>query len=299
MSKKPIYKPNFFIIGAPKCGTTSLWHWLSEHPQIFLPKSKEPHFFSFDYHEGICRRLEEYESMFDKAQSHHRAIGESSTSYLQSATAIPAILRYSRRPRIVVAIRNPIDMAISLHNFLFLHRAENKDDFWTAWQLQSQRRYGAQIPPECSDVRKLWYADICRIGSQLRYLYEKVPERNIHLIQLEEVKTDPRAEYLRLLEFLDVKDDGRTSFQVANEASKRHFKSFWSVFNLLDRMILATGIKLPKAGFMEKLDQFTRKRIDTGMAINARQRAELVDYFKYETRLAEEVSGLCLDHWRR
>lgn len=42
-------KPNFFIVGAPKCGTTSLAHWLAGHPQVFMSPVKEPHFFNTDY----------------------------------------------------------------------------------------------------------------------------------------------------------------------------------------------------------------------------------------------------------
>lgn len=299
MSKKSVHKPNFFIVGAPKCGTTSLWKWLREHPQIFLPKKKEPDFFNFDHYRGECRTLEDYESFFKKAKP-HQLIGEATPSYLWSNTAIPAILKYVKQPKIVVIIRHPVDMAISLHNNRVLQGKEDKVDFWTAWNLQIKRGFGADIPRKCYDPRDLWYADICRLGFQLWRLYEQVPKPQIHLMELEQVKVKPRTEYKRLLRFLDVEDDGRTSFPVANAASSRRFKTFWAGCNLIDNGFHAiSGLYLPRPNFIKTLDQYTRKRVDSYSTINTSQRAELVNYFWEEIRLAEQVTGLNLDNWRR
>ena len=107
-------KPNFFIIGAPKCGTTSVYSWLKDHPYIFMPDFKEPHHFYSPYGEPIKR--EKYENLFMDADMEHFAVGEASVWYLFSGKAIDRILEYEASAKFIVLIRNPIEMAPSLHN---------------------------------------------------------------------------------------------------------------------------------------------------------------------------------------
>jgi hypothetical protein len=107
-------KPNFFIIGAAKCGTTSLSVWLGGHPQIFMSSMKEPHFFNNDDRQAI-RTLDDYEALFWSATEEHIAIGEASVWYLSSADAVPAILQYQPEAKFIVMLRNPVEMAPALH----------------------------------------------------------------------------------------------------------------------------------------------------------------------------------------
>ena len=80
------YKPDFFIVGAPKCGTTSLYYYLRQHPQIFMPDYKEPHFFGKDLNkisdEFIYDEIK-YLDLFKDAKPDQK-IGEASTFYLYS-----------------------------------------------------------------------------------------------------------------------------------------------------------------------------------------------------------------------
>ena len=91
--------PNFFVIGAPKAGTTALYRALRQHPDIYLPKLKEPHFFSSDREgrTGISEPLN-YFALFAEVTT-ERAIGEASASYLASRLAAQRIRSSSRRQR--------------------------------------------------------------------------------------------------------------------------------------------------------------------------------------------------------
>ena len=71
-------KPNFFIIGAPKCGTTSLHNYLKSHSQITMSIPKEPHYFSTDIKNGGIRNKEKYADCFSHGKRNAKAIGESS-----------------------------------------------------------------------------------------------------------------------------------------------------------------------------------------------------------------------------
>jgi len=137
-------KPNFFILGAPKCGTTSVAVLLSEHPHIYMPQ-KEPHFFNTD-HRRFLNSLEGYERLFARADARHRAVGEASVWYLSSASAVKNILDYAPEAKFIVMLRNPVEMAPSLHEEQVFTGRENVTDFAKAWALQDVRRRGHQLP---------------------------------------------------------------------------------------------------------------------------------------------------------
>jgi len=110
--------PNFLIIGAYKCGTTSLHRYLSQHPEIFMPTRKEPDFFALEGSAespriyGGKRRpvttFEEYVSLFDAVRG-EKAIGEASPSSLESEQAAARIRHYVPRAKLVAIVRQPAE----------------------------------------------------------------------------------------------------------------------------------------------------------------------------------------------
>lgn len=218
MSADPgIRKPNFFIPGAPKCGTTTLARWLAEHPDIYFSPRKEPHFFNTDG-TPATRTLAAYQAQFAGADDRHIAIGEGSTHYLDSRVAVPQILDYSPRARFVVCLRNPLEMAPALHNECLRQGWETERSFETAWYLQPRRRAGERVPRIAArnDPSRLQYGRRCRLGEQLERLYQWVEHERVLPVLLDDMKQDPGREYRRVLDFLGVADDGRESFPVAN-----------------------------------------------------------------------------------
>jgi len=218
-------RPNFFIIGAPKCGTTSMARWLAEHPNIFMSPVKEPNFFNTDDRWTVTRTLRQYEALFRNAGPDHIAVGEASAWYLFSREAVPNILGYCEDPRFLVMVRNPIEMAYSLHQQELYSGNEHIKDFQTAWALQSERAQGREISRFCVEPKRLLYGPVCKLEEQLERLYTLVPKEKVLVIVLDDVKMNPRREYLKVLEFLGVPDDGRTNFPVYNPA-KEHRSLF-------------------------------------------------------------------------
>jgi hypothetical protein len=214
-------KPNFFILGAPKCATTSLSNWLREHPNVFVPIRKEPEFFNTDdephKHGGIAN-LDAYEALFRDACEKHLAVGEGSVWYLSSSTAISNILRYQPEARFIAMVRNPVEIAPALHAEVVMFGRENVRDFGTAWSLQEQRRHGRRMPAFSSARRRLLYGEVCSLGAQIERLLSMVPAHRVLVLVVDDIRSDPRREYLRVLEFLGVPDDGRDSFPSYNTA---------------------------------------------------------------------------------
>ncbi len=210
-------RPDFFILGAPKCGTTSLAAWLGAHPSVFMPAVKEPHFFNTDDRQGVAS-LAAYQRLFDKARDTHAAIGEASVWYLSSAVAVANILRWQPQARFIVMLRNPVEMAPALHAEMVLGGHENVRDFRAAWDLQDRRRRGEHLPAFSWAQRRLLYGEVCSLGAQLERLLAAVPAGRVLTILLDDLARVPRGEYLRVLRFLDLPDDGRAVFPVHNRA---------------------------------------------------------------------------------
>jgi hypothetical protein len=209
--------PNFFILGAPNCGTTSMATWLGWHPRVFLSPIKEPHFFNTDDKPGVAT-LEAYENLFAAVRSFHRAAGEASVWYLYSAVAVANILAYRPEARFIVMLRNPVEMAPALHSEMLLGGHESVRDFRAAWDLQDERRQGRRVPARTWAKRRLLYGEVCALGAQLQRVLATVPRGRVLTILLEDVVDDPRREYRRVLQFLGVDDDGRVAFPVYNQA---------------------------------------------------------------------------------
>jgi hypothetical protein len=123
-----INKPNFIIVGTAKAGTTSLYDILKDHPDIFLPKIKEPHFFSGVNTPASIKTWEEYLTLFGNVKT-ETLIGEASVSYLASyEKAIPQIKHYLKDPKIIIILRNPIDRAHSDY-LMDIRKGTQKKDF--------------------------------------------------------------------------------------------------------------------------------------------------------------------------
>tara|TARA_B110000211_G_scaffold152067_1_gene172939 strand:+ start:898 stop:1800 length:903 start_codon:yes stop_codon:yes gene_type:complete len=125
--EKNINLPNLLIVGAAKCGTTSLHNYLKQHPDIFMTEHKEPHFLiNSDIGKGRIHKavtdLEEYEKMF-KTEGKYRYKGESSVMYLAFPEfSIKNIKKYlDPDVKVIIMLRNPIERAFAgyLHNLRY------------------------------------------------------------------------------------------------------------------------------------------------------------------------------------
>lgn len=290
-------RPNFFILGAPKCGTTSLATWLAAHPQVFFSQVKEPHFFNFDYAARSFRSLSQYERLFSAAKECHIAVGEASVGYLYSRTAVPAIIEYAKRPRFIVMVRNPVNMAYSLHEQTFFNGDEDESDFLLAWQLQAVRVYGDRIPKACLDPQLLLYGRLCQVGVQIKRLFEIVPHKHVLIVNLESIKRDARQEYQRVLEFLGLEDDYRQDFPVSNTAKERRYPTVWQAIRWTNRVLQSAGIPHIRLGltqFLSDRDRKERPRPPMSDTVQSRLR----EYFLDDITLLERLTGWDLKHWK-
>jgi hypothetical protein len=216
-------KPNFFIIGAPKCGTTALSEYLRQNPRIGFAAPKEPVYFCTDYPK--VRNFTDEKEYLEQCFGHCRdrdllAVGEGSTLYFYSAEAVPNILAFEPQARFIVMLRNPVDMVPALHAEKLASLEEDVTRFEKAWFLQKDRLSGKNMPKFCRDARLVQYASLGRLGMHLQRIYSQIPEDRRMAIVFDDFACDPRKVYSEVLSFLGVPDDRRTEFPKIN----RHYR---------------------------------------------------------------------------
>jgi len=219
-SRNKELRPNFFIIGAPRCGTTALSRYLEQHPDICFSKPKEPHFFCTDLpgRRDVLTFEEYLSSCFGHCQDATDIVGEGSVWYLYSREAISNILSFNSKAKFIIMVRNPIEMCIALHAKFVESLWESEPSFEKSWMLQSARLQKKSIPKHCKEPRLLIYKEVAMLGRQLEYVMNIVPESQRMVIVFDDFVEDTLAVYKGVLEFLGVKYDGRKEFPKVNES---------------------------------------------------------------------------------
>ncbi len=290
--------PNFFIIGAPKCGTTSMIHYLSQHPSVFVPSIKEPHFFNTDSTHRYFFTKDTYLSLFNKAKSQHSVLCDGSVWYLYSEKAIDNILSFNPNAKFLVLLRNPVDLFFSLHQELLFGGSENEQSATTAWKLQDERKKGNKIPVGCSDPALLQYGDTCKLGLQIKRALTKINPQNILFITLDEIKTNPDKVYNNLLSFLYLSPKTLQSYDVINPKKVRKYPALSSFFIKLTQLKKSLGIK----GGLGLASAINKRNVSYHKEIHSTEKKELQqilkEHFYDDICLLETLVNKDLSHWK-
>ena len=183
--------PNFLVIGAMKSGTTALYYYFEQHPQIYMSPIKEPNFFCSEGQENLDGRsitsIEAYRDLFRHA-SGETAIGEASHCYLYEPKAAARIRAHVPDARLIAVLRNPIDRAYS-H---FLHMVRNGTEPLTDFaQALREEEVGAHRERSFQDYigRGLYYGQLKRYfdtfgWDQVRvYLYDDLSDAPVDMLR--------------------------------------------------------------------------------------------------------------------
>ena len=208
-----------FVAGAPRCGTTAVAKWLRGHPEVCLAKPKETHFFAMqdlrgsgdaELRELVSSKLVE---RFFPNRDDASVLIDGSVSYLYAPERLEPALRLWPDARFILCVRNPLQMVPSLHQRNVVNGDESVRDFGRAWSLVAERRRGRSIPRSCLDPRLLDYWEAGFLGKYVQNFLEVIGRERCLVIVFDDLVADPRREYLRALDFLDLPDDGKTIFE--------------------------------------------------------------------------------------
>jgi hypothetical protein len=203
--------PNFLIIGAMKSGTTALYYYLEQHPQVYMSPVKEPNFFAFEGEELGSRRpgdrkaighasitnLEDYRALYARATD-EKALGEASHSSLYSPRAVERIKHHVPNAKLIAILRNPVDRAYS-H---FLHSLRTG--------TEPLSNFAEALRDEASGARKAsrrqGYFDIGLYGEQLRRYFDAFGRDQVRVYLHEDLNSSPHETMRDIFRFLYVDD---------------------------------------------------------------------------------------------
>jgi hypothetical protein len=249
--------PDFFIVGAPRCGTTALGRYLARNPQIGFSRPKESHYFSriTDIPTDSELQHDYLERYFGHCTDRHRVMGEGSVTYLHLPEALQRILHFNPQARFIAMVRNPLSMLPSYHQRMLFLLQEDEKDFANAWKLEPLRAHGENLPRRCLDHRLLLYSEVAKLGFQINRLFEIVGRDQAHVIVFDDLIAEPLPVYQRVLQFLGVDYDGQTTFE--RKLSSQMYRYGW-----LQRLLFAPVVKGGKV--IDTVQRRSRKYNDDG-----------------------------------
>ena len=286
-------KVDFFIVGAPKAGTTSLYHYLNEHPQVEMSLQKEPDYFSdkaiqsqgLYYSKNRIDTEEKYNTLFN-TQKKDVIFGEGSVSYLFYPTVSQDIKAYNPIAKIIIMLRNPIDRAFS-HYLMDYRLGLVSDSFEDIINKKSKHKNA-----------HLFYQQYIKVGeyaTQLKRYFDIFDKENILLVDYEDFKSDVTGTVNSVYSFLNV------STESAVDVNKKH-NTFTMPKNKLIRFMYSFVVIRNILSFifpknMVKAVRLILFRKDKKPKLLEETSNQLKHYFSNDVRLLESIIGKDYSKW--
>lgn len=252
--------PNLYLVGAAKSGTSAVAHYLSMHPDIFMSKVKEPYYFVDGF--GVSSK-EEYLDLF-RNRGGARYCGEASTGYLFDKDSPEKIRSVCPDAKIIIILRNPIDMAFSLWQFM-QRQGNETSSFYDAFL--SDRSANFEFLSKCAGwPMNYLYFERAKYFSQVKRYYDCFPKEQIFLDTFESFFSDLTNGMEGLYDFLGV-DVLHSKYEIINEGGGAKF-AFLRALNQrrypLLKKLLPVELRDAVRGIVRKinLDNAKKQKLD-------------------------------------
>jgi len=290
--------PNFFIVGAAKAGTSSLYHGLRQHPDIFMSYPKEPHHFTqvnpphdLRWHFEGHLEPERYLRLFEGSQG-FPAIGEASTSYLCHPLVAQRIRQQVPEARIVISLRDPVERAYS-HYLMHVREGIQNLGFYDALLEDMERTDEAWAISH-------FYVDKGRYASQVRRYLEVFGKERVKVVLFDDLKRDPGATVREVVRFLGLDPAAVATTDAAQVRNPyRASRGRWAEFlvgNKFSRMLGETIVPRSLGSFI--YEHFLLKRADKP-PMEPRAQELLLEIYEPEIEALEKILGRDLPELRR
>lgn len=300
--------PDFFIVGYPRAATTSLYHYLNAHPQIFMPEEKEPHFFGRDLLRGENLpdlSEQEYLQLFSDADE-NQILGDGSVSTLFSKTAAEEIYAKNPKAKIIFSLRHPADACFSLYMKQPQMGLLGAKTFEKALEIEEQLHQGVIKPPSKTQWKKRGYwvlqgyeyhKNTLELPQAIRYFQKIFGENQVKIIFFDDIRNDTENTYRELVSFLGAAEDFKPDFNVHNEQPSSHFRWINNVTYKYRR--ITAPIKQAMPAFMlnalKRLKSLNKKQAKEKM--KPETRARLIKDFTPAVKELEKITGRDLSAW--
>lgn len=284
--------PNFLIIGSPKSGTTSLYTYLSQHPEIEFSDRKEPKYFcwkdknlNFSGNEKVLGQIKQstikdlnsYVMLFQDKEA--RFVGEASADYFHTEIAPQNIYEFNPKMKSILILRNPVERAYSdwRHNVKMGY--EPIKSFRKAIDCIEERRWKNGVP----------YFEYLKKGNystHLKRYYEFFDPANILVLTFDELEKDANEVCNQIIHFLGIQDP--FLFDVEKVHMKNSYTPKYYTFQRWAKKIgtISSSLEL----FIKDLNALPKE-------ISKKEKSKLIDYYKKEISELEILINKNLQHW--
>ena len=248
----PVVIPNFVVIGASKAGTTSLYSWLRQHPEIFIPRRKELNFFAREWlwknsngpgdavtTKDLAPTWDDYITHYQNAAG-RKAIGDVSPSYFAWPGSADEMKARLKDPKIILLLRDPVHRAFSQYTHLLRDGRETLS-FWEGLQAEPER--------VALGYEALWrYVGGARYAEPTAHFLGTFGRERVKILFFEDLARNPQATLREIFSFLDVDPDVPIdTSKILNRSGAPRSKAFaWALndagLRQLVRQVLPTSL---------------------------------------------------------
>lgn len=292
------FQVDFFVVGAARCGTTSLYNYLNQHPQIYLPNIKELNYFSNveskdysvykkpnkneHYHTKIIKSYDIYKGLFESAND-NQVKGDISPSYFWDIQTAQRIFEHNPNAKIIISLRNPVYRAFSHYvmNFGIGHEKHNSFDK----ALKAKRK-------------PIWgggnlYLELSSYYDPVISYYKLFKKENIHLLIFEDWTENKDNTLFEIFDFLDVNDQFMVNHSVKHN-EKVAYKNI-KTLNLLRTRFIKSFLELfVSTRTKDHLKGKLFNKNDFNIKLDPDLKIKLKEYFKNDVQQLQEFLGISL-----
>jgi hypothetical protein len=294
--------PNFLIAGAAKCGTTALYLYLHDHPDVFFSPMKEPCFFSAqvfkfpgngigDVTKRFTPTFEEYKKLFQEA-GYQKIIGDASPDTVYYPESIPYIHQYLGDPAILIMLRNPVDRALSAYGHFVrdnretlsfedaLKEEENRIEnrYNSLWHYKRRGMYSWQVKPFLDEFSR------------------------VKVVLFEDFRKDNKVVVKEVCKFLEIDssfepNDTISEVNVSGMPKQKWFNDLFLMKNPIQNAIQKTGSRLlGNVGYTRLRDSIRKTNLER-MTMKPETREYLTEYFREDILKLQDLINRDLSAW--
>ena len=212
-------KPNFFILGAGRSGSTHLYNILRQHPEVFLTTPKEPSFFCRPFQ--VVKNPIDYFELYEKVTD-EKIIGEASHVYLSNPSSAKLLKTLFPTAKFLLILRNPADRAHSLYDWMRRNGFEESETFEEALEAEDRRFSSSAFtsnPPQYL-YNSLYYRSGL-YGEQLQRYLALFPKEQFLVLKFEEFIKDRANQFKTVCRFLEIREDFTPEFDVGKNSGDK------------------------------------------------------------------------------
>lgn len=278
-----------------------MYRYLQTHPDIFMPEKKEPHFFGrdLDHLPVDVTKESAYLALFSEVKNEHR-VGEASVWYLFSKTAAEEIKAFAPDGRIIIMLRNPVEMVYSLYQQLVIAGSETLPSLEEALAAEPDRRAGHRVPLSVRRRHALYYSEIVRFAEQTQRYLRVFGREAVHVIIFDDFRADTAAVYRATLGFLGVDPEVSADFATINESKRIRSRPLHFGYSILGTVAMR---RLPPTAWnlFERYVMGVFWGLNTYRAprppLDRKLRAQLQKQFQPEVEQLSVLLDRDLTHW--